>query len=190
MPRWRFNVGFSTYFTENNIHVDSIFQIMIRWFCPKVPGVTTWNQVTKQETRVEGYTNVRKTDALGRVYVVHANSEYFHLSIRLHVVKGPTSFISLRTFQGITYEKFQGFCKAMYLLEGDTHWESTLYEDILCCSAKSIIYLFVKLLAHIFFGKIITKTWLKIYWIADVYNCCQIIYISIKISWWRFIWIE
>jgi hypothetical protein len=39
----------------------------------------------------------------------------------LYVVKGPSSFISLRTFQGITYETSQGVCKAMGLLENDTH---------------------------------------------------------------------
>ena len=120
MPWRRSNIGCSTYFTENNIHVDSIFQIMFR-FCPKVPGCTMWNQVTKQETIVEGYHDVRKTDTLGRVYLVHANSEYFHLRILCHVVKGPTSFISLRTFQGITYETFQGVCKAMGLLEDNTY---------------------------------------------------------------------
>ena len=64
---------------------------------------------------------MRKTDDLGRVYIVHPNnSERFDLRILLHAVKGHTSFISLRTFQGITYEIFQGFCKAMYLLEDDT----------------------------------------------------------------------
>ena len=85
---------------------------------------------------------MRKTVALGRVYVVHPNnSECFHLRILPHVVKGSTSFISLRTFQGITYEMFQGFCKAMYLLEDYTHWESTLSEGVLCCSAKSLRYL-------------------------------------------------
>ena len=69
----------------------------------KVPGGTTWNQVTKQETVVERYPDVGKTVALGRVYVAHPNnSDCFHLRILLHVVKGPTSFISLRTFQGIT----------------------------------------------------------------------------------------
>ena len=60
----------------------------------------------------------------------------------LHIVKGPTSFISLRTFQGITYEIFKGFCKTMGLLEDDTHLESTLSEAALCCSAKSLRYLF------------------------------------------------
>ena len=140
-----------------------------------VPRGTTWNQVNKQETVVEGYPDVRKTDALGRVYVVYANSECFYLRILLHVVKGSTSFISLRTFLGITYEKFQRFCKAMYLLEYDTHWESSLYEGVLCYSAKSLRYLFVKSLAHRFFGKIFAKAWLKIYCIADVQNCRQII---------------
>ena len=56
--------------------------------------------------------NVRKTDALGRVCEVYPNKrECFHLRILLHVVKGPTYFISLRTFQGITQEIFQGFFK-------------------------------------------------------------------------------
>ena len=127
--------------------------------------------------------NVRKRDALDRICVVHPyNSECFPLRILLHVVKGPTSFISLRTFQGKTQEKFQGFCKAMYLLEDDTHRESTLSEGGLCFSAKSLKYLFVKSLTHIFFGKIIAKAWLKIYCIADFQNSHQIFQISIKIS--------
>jgi hypothetical protein len=87
---------------------------------------------------VEGYPDVKKIDALSKVYVVHPNnSECFHLRILLHIVKGPTSFISVCTFQGITYEIFQVFCKAMDMFEDDTHWESTLSEAALCCSAKS-----------------------------------------------------
>ena len=59
MPLRRPNIGCRTYFTENNINVDSIFQIMFRddfartLANDKVPGGTTWNQVTKQETVVE-----------------------------------------------------------------------------------------------------------------------------------------
>ena len=76
----------------------------------------------------------------------------------------------------------------MYLLEDDNHWESTLYEgvntkkagttvenkgkliseSVLCLSAKSIKYLFLKSLSYVFFGKIIAKAWLKIYCITDV----------------------
>ena len=143
MPRRRSNIGSSTYFTENNINVDAFFKLCSDDFAwnlayDKVPGGT---KLLNKKTVVEGYPDVRKTVALGRVYVVHPNnSDCFHLRILLHVVKGPTSFISLRTFQGITYEIFQGFCKAMYLLEDDNHWESTLSEGFLCLPAKSLRY--------------------------------------------------
>jgi hypothetical protein len=71
-------------------------------------------QRRKLGTVVEGYPDVRKTDALGRVYVFNLNnSKFFHLRMLLHVVKDPTYFISLRTFQGVAYETFQGFSKAM-----------------------------------------------------------------------------
>ena len=80
-----------------------------------------WNQVTKQETVVEGYPDVEKNSRSGQSLRSSCQQQrLFHLRILLHVVKGSTSFISLRTFQGITYEIFQGFCKAMYLLEDDT----------------------------------------------------------------------
>ena len=46
----------------------------------------------------------------------------------------------------------------MYLLEDNTHWESALSEGVLCFSAKSLKYLFVKTLVHIFFGKIIGES--------------------------------
>ncbi|XP_045453030.1 uncharacterized protein LOC123662192 [Melitaea cinxia] len=115
----------------------------------KVPAYYTWNQNTKKFQRrkqgavVLGYPGVRKTDALGRVYVVHPNNaECFHLRLLLHVIKGPTSFRSLRTFEGVTYDTFQGACKAMGLLEDDSHWESTLSEAAICCSPKSLRCLF------------------------------------------------
>ena len=54
----------------------------------KVPGQTTWNQVTKQETVVKGYPDVRKTVALGRGYVVYPKHSYcFHLRRLLHIVR-------------------------------------------------------------------------------------------------------
>jgi len=92
---------------------------------------------------VKSYPEVRKTDTLDRVHEVHPNnSEGFHLRMLVHIAKGPPSFISLNTFQGITYESFQGVCKAVSLLEDDTHWESMLSEAALRYSAESLRYLF------------------------------------------------
>ena len=139
----------------------------------KIPGGTTLNQVTKQETVVERAKKRRS----GQSQRIHPyNSECFHLRILLHVVKGLTSFISLRTFQGITYEKFQGFCKAMLeckktILIGKLHFMRVFYAvqlnhfDICHWPTYSL-----------------AKLSRKHDCIADVQNCRQIIQISIKIS--------
>ncbi|XP_045456077.1 uncharacterized protein LOC123665891 [Melitaea cinxia] len=157
--------GQRVYFTENNVNdivnnprdttLTAFFKLCAEddfaktLTYDKVPAYYTWNQNTKKFQRrkqgavVLGYPGVRKTDALGRVYVVHPNNaECFHLRLLLHVIKGPTSFRSLRTFEGVTYDTFQGAYKAMGLLEDDSHWESTLSEAAICCSPKSLRCLF------------------------------------------------
>ncbi|GBP07786.1 hypothetical protein EVAR_73193_1 [Eumeta japonica] len=103
----------------------------------RVPSYYTWNQSSKtfqrrkQGTVVDGFPGIKKTDALGRVYVIHPNnSECFHLRMLLHVVKSPTSFAHLRTVQGVIYNTYQMACKAMGLLEDDSHWENTLSEQL------------------------------------------------------------
>ncbi|XP_076256102.1 uncharacterized protein LOC143193665 [Rhynchophorus ferrugineus] len=64
----------------------------------RVPSYYTWNQSSKtfqrrkQDTAVDGFPGVKKTDALGRVYTIHPNnSECFYLRMLLHIVKGPTT---------------------------------------------------------------------------------------------------
>ena len=70
MPRRRSNIGCSTYFIKNNINVDSIFKLcseddFARTLAyDKVPGGTTRNQVTKQETVVEREKNRRSGQIL------------------------------------------------------------------------------------------------------------------------------
>ncbi|XP_055941748.1 uncharacterized protein LOC129971797 [Argiope bruennichi] len=114
----------------------------------KVPVYYTWNatnrkfQRRKQSIPVDGYDNVKKSDTLDRVNVIHSNnSEYFHLRILLHVVKGPTSFEYLRTVDGITYNTFQAACRAMELLESDSHFENILSEAALYSLPASFRYL-------------------------------------------------
>ncbi|CAH2107330.1 unnamed protein product [Euphydryas editha] len=61
----------------------------------------------------------------------------------LHIVKDPTSFVHLRTVQGVIYNTYQTACRAMGLLEKDYHWKNTLSEAAFCSSATSLRYLFV-----------------------------------------------
>ena len=73
MPRRKSNIGCSTYFTKKKIcMLTAFFKLSSEDdFARKSqvePRGTTWNQVTKQETVVEGYPDVRKRVALGRVF--------------------------------------------------------------------------------------------------------------------------
>lgn len=119
----------------------------------KIPSYYTWNQVgkkfnwRKQGTVVEGHPGVKKTDALGRVYTIHPNNtECFYLRMLLHIDKGPTSFQSLRIVQNFIYDTFQGACKALGLLDDESHWENTLSEASICCRPKPLRCLFAIML--------------------------------------------
>ncbi|GBP03678.1 hypothetical protein EVAR_2424_1 [Eumeta japonica] len=152
--------GQRVYFTEKNIQdvvnnprdttLTALFKLCAQDDFAKtlkygrVPS-DTWNQSSKtdetngrkQGTAVDGFPGVKKTDALGRVYVIHPNnSECFRLRMLLHVVKGPTSFAHLRTVQGIIYNTYKTACKEMGLLEDDSHWKNTLSEAAIFSSAQ------------------------------------------------------
>ena len=67
--------------------------------------------------------------SIGRMHFVHiASGERFHLRTLLTVVKGATSFGELKTYEGITYDKFQEACVARGLLESDQQWHMCLSE--------------------------------------------------------------
>ncbi|XP_017468423.1 PREDICTED: uncharacterized protein LOC108360582 isoform X2 [Rhagoletis zephyria] len=162
--------GQRVYFNENNVNdivnnptdttltaffklcADDEFSKTITY--DKVPAYYTWNgsakkfQRKKIGTPVQGYENLKKSDALGRVYVVHPNnSECFYLRMLLHKVKGPTSFHFLRTVQGTTLSSYQAACKALGMLEDDSHWEQTLLEAVVSTSSISMRYLFAIILS-------------------------------------------
>lgn len=71
---------------------------------------------------VPGHPVMRSTDALGRIYTVHPkNDECFYLRLLLVHVRGPTSFESLRTVNGIVCPTFRAACQELNLIENDTH---------------------------------------------------------------------
>ena len=73
----------------------------------------------------------KKGFALGRMYFVSPNAgERFYLRTLLTVVKGPTSFAHLRTFNGVCYDSFKATCLARGLLEDDGEWRQCLQEAV------------------------------------------------------------
>ncbi|UYV74337.1 hypothetical protein LAZ67_11003112 [Cordylochernes scorpioides] len=117
----------------------------------EVPSFYTWTNNKflgrKQGTPVEGYPGVRKSDVLGRVYTVHpTNAECYYLRLLLFHIRGPCSFQSLRTVEGVIHTTFQMACKALGLLEDDSHWNETLKEASICRNAASVRALFSTML--------------------------------------------
>ncbi|XP_050340837.1 uncharacterized protein LOC126767347 [Bactrocera neohumeralis] len=80
----------------------------------EMPRYYTWNASSKKSQRrkqgnvVPGHPDVRSTEALGRIYRVHPkNDECFYLRLLLVNVRGPTSFESLRTVNGVVLPTFR-----------------------------------------------------------------------------------
>ncbi|RCN45090.1 hypothetical protein ANCCAN_08900 [Ancylostoma caninum] len=115
---------------------------------PEVPKYYTWNASRKvfckrkQGAPVPG-SDVRGSDALGRVYTVHPNNdECYFLRLLLHTVRGPTSFADLKTVDGEVCEMYREACQRRGLLENDQHWDTTLAEACLTCFPSQLRSLF------------------------------------------------
>ncbi|XP_044010203.1 uncharacterized protein LOC122853855 [Aphidius gifuensis] len=102
----------------------------------------------KQGSPVEQYPGVKKSNMLGRVYTVHpTNVECYYLRMLLHHVRGPTSFVDLKTVDDVIHPTFQRACQALGLLEDESHWNATLEEAVLFQSASNLRELFVTMIA-------------------------------------------
>ncbi|GFV28799.1 ATP-dependent DNA helicase [Trichonephila clavipes] len=86
-----------------------------------------------QGTPVENQPDVKASDALDRVYIVHVtNLECFCLCMLLHHVRGPTSFTELKIVNGQECQTYREACEARRLLENDNHWDETMEEAVQC----------------------------------------------------------
>ena len=119
----------------------------------EVPRYYTWqsNKTWKRRrrgTEVDGHHGIYSDTALGRVYTVHPNnSECFYLRLLLHDVRGPTSFLSLRTDDdGFVSATYHEACQRHGLLENDNHWNATMEEAATSCSASKLRSLFAILI--------------------------------------------
>jgi ATP-dependent DNA helicase PIF1 len=84
---------------------------------------------------------------VGRCYIVSPiESEKFHLRLLLNRVLGPTSFESLRTFNGIVHTTFKDACFARGMLINDNEWDAVMEEASLFQSANLLRDLFINLL--------------------------------------------
>jgi len=114
-----------------------------------MPRYYTWNAASKKFQRkkkgdaVAGFADVYSSDALRRIYTVHPRQdECFYLRLLLVNVRGPTSFNSLRTVDGVLCATFREACQCLNLLENDSHWDLTLADATVSAPVNQIRTLF------------------------------------------------
>ncbi|XP_057335011.1 uncharacterized protein LOC130673819 [Microplitis mediator] len=131
----------------------------------EIPAYYTWSENKfhrrKRGNDVPNYSDIKKTDALERVYTVHPNNfECYCLRMLLHQIRGPTSFQSLKVVDNIQHETFHAACKAFGLLEDDKHWEYTMQDAAISESPFKLRNLFVIILVFCHVSDP-TELWLK-----------------------------
>ncbi|XP_024884832.1 uncharacterized protein LOC112462965 [Temnothorax curvispinosus] len=108
----------------------------------------------KRGMNVDGWPGIKKDNVLGRVYTIHPNNtECYYLRMLLYEIRGPTSFLELKTVNGVVCSTFQSACKALGLLEDDKHWDNTLEEAALCDSSFKLRELFTVMLVFCQFNE-------------------------------------
>ena len=109
------------------------------------PIYMTWKQGPRRwKRRKNGVGNT-----IGRMYFVGpSGGERFYLRMLLTVVKDPTSFEDLRTYDGVVHETFKSTCIARGLLDSDEQWDRSLTEAELWQGGFQLRQLFVCILLH------------------------------------------
>ena len=104
------------------------------------PQVFVWSSGGTWTPRKRGF-------ALGRMYFISPRQgELFYLRTLLTVVRGPTSFWDLRTFEGIQHATYQEACLARGLLEDDGEWRQCLREGAVMHVGSRLRQLFATIL--------------------------------------------
>jgi hypothetical protein len=73
------------------------------------------------------------------MYYAHPTAgELYYLRMLLMIVKGSTSYVDIRTFNGQVYDTFRDACEAHGLLESDNEWKLLFDEAIISASSYQL----------------------------------------------------
>ena len=121
----------------------------------EVPRYYTWaNKCWKKRKigkKVEWYKDedIFEANVLSRVYVVSPRSgDLCYLRLLLHRIKGPLSFVSLRTHDGHIYPSFKEACRAKGFLQADNHLQQIMEDAKRTKDPKEMRELFIVMLIN------------------------------------------
>ena len=87
--------------------------------------------------------------AISQMYATFPSAgDWFYLCTLLTIVRGPQSFVHLRTVDGILHETYRQACLAMGVLEDDGEWRLCLQEASIMQTGYTLRSLFSTILLH------------------------------------------
>ena len=121
---------------------------------PEVPEYYTWQGSIKDDNQRWERRKRGGFETIGRMYgALVTNVEHFHLRMLLNHVRGPTSYESLRTVDGVVCATFRDACARMGLLQDDAEWDAALDEASAYQMARQLRLFFAIILLHCSPGK-------------------------------------
>jgi hypothetical protein len=82
----------------------------------------------------------------------------------LMIVKGSTSYVDIRTYNGQVYDTFRDACEARGLLESDNEWKLLFEEAIISASSHQLRQLFVTVVMFCPVGNV--RALFDTYWLS------------------------
>jgi len=116
-----------------------------------VPSYYVWKnnrfEKRKRVINVNGWPGIKRDQGLGGVYHIHPNNtECYYIRLLLHEIRGPTSFLKLKTVNGTIQPTYQIASKALGLLEDKRLWDTAMEEAVLYGSPFKLRELFAIML--------------------------------------------
>ncbi|KAF8059640.1 hypothetical protein N665_1227s0016 [Sinapis alba] len=109
----------------------------------QIPEYFVWDNATKV------WSERKRGRCIGRVVTIHPSSgDRYYLRILINKIKGPRSYVELKTYNDVTYPDYKSVCAARGFLDNDIEWHETMAESASFAAPYQLRDMFVTFLIY------------------------------------------